>query len=87
MTIYTPYGYGEVDMDKFQTQLEEDAKKSSEVHNAVQEYIKEKEFQIKLDLENKEKAAAEEKKKKEEEEAAKKKAEEEEKNKAEEEKK
>ena len=52
-----------------------------------QEYIKEKEFQIKLDLENKEKAAAEEKKKKEEEEAAKKKAEEEEKNKAEEEKK
>ena len=35
MTVYTPYGYGEVDMNKFQTQLEEDAKKSSEVHKAV----------------------------------------------------
>ena len=94
MTIYTPYGYGEVDMDKFQSQLEEDAKKSSEVHKAVLDYITEQELKIKLDIENKEKAEAEEKKKKEEEEKKKKeeeeakiKAEEEAKKKAEEEKK
>ena len=54
MKIYTPYGYGEVDMLKFQHELEENAQKNEEVHKLVAEYIREKELQLKLDIERKE---------------------------------
>ena len=54
MTVYTPYGYGEVDMLKFQRELEENAQKNDEVHKLVAEYIREKELQLKLDIDKKE---------------------------------
>ena len=41
MTVYTPYGYGEVDMIKFQHELEENAKQNQEIYKIVLDYIRE----------------------------------------------
>ena len=63
-TVSTPYGYAKVDAEKFKTQLEQDASKSSELRNVILEYVKEKELTLQLELEAKEKKEKEEEEKK-----------------------
>ena len=62
MTVYTPYGYGEVDMLKLQEELEANAKRSSEAHKVILEYIAEQELQVRLAVEQKDHANKEAKK-------------------------
>ena len=55
LLVCTPYGYAYVDIDKLKVQLDEEAKKNIEVRKVIQEFVKEKELALDLELSTKEK--------------------------------
>ena len=63
LVVCTPYGYAEVDIANLKLKLEEDAKQSLVVREAIAEFVKEKELALQLDLETKEKEEEKEEKK------------------------